>query len=107
MGCIKKEHRRVCIHETKFPTSESRASSNLTQEIGVPTWKWEEINMDFIVGLPQTRRQNDSIWVIVDKLKKSSHFRPLKSSYMAENYARIYIDEIVSLHGIHFSIVWN
>ena len=40
--------------------------SNLTQIIEVPTWKWDDINMDFVVGLPRTGRQHESIWVIVD-----------------------------------------
>ena len=47
-------------------------SGGLTQVVNVPTLKWEDVNMDFVVGLPQTRRQNDSIWVIVDRLKKST-----------------------------------
>ena len=77
----------------------------LTQIIEVPTWKWEAINMDFVVGLPRTRRQHDSIWVIVDRLTKSAHFIPVKSTYRAEDYARLYIDEIVRWHGIPLSII--
>ena len=38
----------------------------ITQPNDIPTRKWEVINMDFITGLPRTRRQHDSIWVIVD-----------------------------------------
>ena len=45
--------------------------SGLTQIMDVPTWKWEAIIMDFVVGLPRTRMQNDSIWVIVDRLTNS------------------------------------
>ncbi|WMV19595.1 hypothetical protein MTR67_012980 [Solanum verrucosum] len=37
-------------------------------------WKWEMINMDFITGIPRSRRQHDSIWVIVDRMTKSTHF---------------------------------
>ena len=72
-----------------------------------PTWKWEDINMDFVVGLPQTQRQNDSIWVVVDRLTKSAQFIPVKSTYSAQEYARIYINEIVSLHGIPLPIIWD
>ena len=75
--------------------------SGLTQIINVPTWKWEAINMDFVVGLTQTQRQNDSIWFIVDRLTKYAHFFLVKSTYTAEGYARIYINEILSLHRIH------
>ena len=50
--------------------SEHIKPSGIIEEMGVPTRKWEEINMDFVYGLPQTRRQNESIWVIVDRLTK-------------------------------------
>ena len=73
--------------------------------IEVPTWKWEVINMDFVVGLPRTRRQHDSIWVIVDRMTKSAHFIPVKSTYRVEDYARLYVDKIVRWHGIHLSII--
>ena len=52
----------------------------LTQPIKIPTWKWETINMDFVVCLPRTRTLHDSIWVIVDRMPKSAHFIPLKST---------------------------
>ena len=63
----------------------------------------EAINMDFVVGLPRTRRQHDSIWVIVDRMTKSAHFILVKSTYRAEDYARLY--EIVRLHGIPLFII--
>ena len=71
----------------------------------VPTCMWEVRNMDFVVGLPWTRKPNYSIWVIVDRFTKSAHLIPVKSTYAAEYYARIYINEIVSLHGIPLSII--
>ena len=51
--------------------------------------------MDFVVGLPMTRKLDDSIWVIVDMMSKNSHFIPMKSIYKAECYEKLYIDEIV------------
>jgi hypothetical protein len=44
------------------------------QPLSIPSWKWDDINMDFIVGLPNTSRHHDSIWVIVDRLTKVAHF---------------------------------
>ena len=67
----------------------------INQIIEVPTWKWKTINMDFVIGLLKTSRQHDSIWVIVDRMTKSAHFIPVKCTYRAEDYARLYIDEIV------------
>ena len=46
--------------------------------------------MDFVVSLPRTRRQHDSIWVIVDRLTKSAHFIPVKSTYKAEDCETLY-----------------
>jgi hypothetical protein len=46
----------------------------LLQPLSVPEWKWEDISMDFIVGLPLTAHKFDSIWVNVDRLSKYAHF---------------------------------
>jgi hypothetical protein len=61
--------------------------------------------MDFIVGLPNTARHHDSIWVIVDRLTKTVHFLPVHTTHKTEKYAKIYIDQIVRLHGIPKTIV--
>ncbi|WMV29938.1 hypothetical protein MTR67_023323 [Solanum verrucosum] len=61
--------------------------------------------MDFVVGLPRTRRQHDSIWVIVDRLTKSAHFLPVKVSYSVEDYVKLYIKEIVKLNGAPLLII--
>ena len=52
-----------------------------SQEIALPLWKWEMINMDFIIGLLRSRNQYDSIWMIVDRLTKSAHFLPVRTNY--------------------------
>jgi hypothetical protein len=75
------------------------------QPLPIPSWKWEDLNMDFIVGLPNTSRHHDSIWVIVDRLTKTTHFLPVHTTHRAEKYAEIYIDQIVHLHGIPRTIV--
>ena len=75
------------------------------QCINLPVWKWDMINMDFITGLPRTLQKFDSIWVIVDRLTKSAHFLPVKTTYTTEDYARLYVKEIVRLHGIPISII--
>ncbi len=77
---------------------------DLLQEIQVP-WKWEDINMDFVEGLPRTQKKFDFRWVVVDRLTKYAHFTPVKSSYSVEDYARIFIDDIFYRHGIHLSTI--
>ena len=84
---------------------EHQKPGGLAQEIEIPTWKWEMINMDFVVGLPKSKRHFDSIWVIVDRMTKSAHFLPVKTSYSAEDYAKLYIREMVKLHGVPLSII--
>lgn len=52
-----------------------------------------------------TRRQHELIWVIVDRLIKSAHFHPIKVTYSAEDYANLYLKEILNLHGASLSII--
>ncbi|WVZ76506.1 LOW QUALITY PROTEIN: hypothetical protein U9M48_024481 [Paspalum notatum var. saurae] len=61
--------------------------AGMLQPLAVPAWKWEDIHMDFIMGLPRTPKRYDSIWVIIDRFTKSAHFIP-----------------IVSLHGVRQTI---
>ena len=61
--------------------------------------------MDFVIGLPRTIGKFDSIWVIVDRLTKAAHFIPVKVTYNAEKLAKLYISEIVRLHGVPRSII--
>ena len=55
--------------------------AGLLQPLKVTEWKWEEIGMDFIVGLPRTRDGYDSIWVIVDRLTEVAHFISVKTTH--------------------------
>ena len=66
----------------------------LLQPLPVPKWKWEIVSLDFITGLPRTQKQHDSIMVVVDKLSKSAHFIPVKSTHKATDIAEIFLKEI-------------
>jgi hypothetical protein len=85
--------------------AEHQKPAGLLQPLPVPEWKWEEIGMDFVTGLPQTQKGNDSIWVIIDRLTKVAHFIPVKTTFGGATLARIYLKEIVRLHGIPRKIV--
>jgi hypothetical protein len=63
----------------------------LLQPLSILDWKWEDISMDFIVGLPSTVCKVDSIWVIIDRFTKSSHFIPMLTHFTVEKYIEIYI----------------
>nr|GEZ99806.1 hypothetical protein [Tanacetum cinerariifolium] len=47
----------------------------------IPIWKWDEISMDFVIGLPTTQKRHDAILVVVDRLTKSAHFLPIRKNY--------------------------
>ena len=61
--------------------------------------------MDFIVGLPRSRHGNDAIWVITDLLTKVAHFIPVKTTYSTQKLAKLYLSQIVCIHGIPKTIV--
>jgi hypothetical protein len=71
----------------------------------VPEWKWEEIAMDLIVGLPRTQSGYDSIWVIVDRLTEVAQFIPIKTTYSGLQLTELYMSRIVCFHGVPKKIV--
>ena len=84
---------------------EHQRPAGLLQLLPIPEWKWDMIAMDFVTGLPHTTGGFDSIWVIVDRLTKSTHFLPIKKTYSTDRLARLYVSRIVCLHGVPVSIV--
>jgi hypothetical protein len=77
----------------------------LLQPLSIPDWKWDDISMDFIMGLPMTARKFDSIWVIMDRLSKSTHFIPINTNNKVQKYAEIYIAHVLCLHGVSKTII--
>ena len=75
------------------------------QPLPIPIWKWEDISIDFVVGLPHTTKRYDSICVIVDHLTKSAHFLPVDTRYSTKKYAKLYFDRVVTLYGVPLIIV--
>ena len=61
--------------------------------------------MEFIVGFPLTKRRHNLIFVVVDTLKKSAHFIPVCTMYRVPNIARLFVSEIVRLHGVPRRII--
>jgi hypothetical protein len=74
--------------------AEHRHPAGLLQPLPIPEWKWEVITMDFIMGLPRTSKQHDSIMVVVDKLTKAAHFIPLKTTHRAADVADIFLKKL-------------
>ncbi|KAK8715587.1 hypothetical protein V6N13_042918 [Hibiscus sabdariffa] len=94
--------RCLTFHKVKV---EHRAPTGLLQPLKFPQWKWERITMDFVSGFPVTPRKNDALWVIIDRLTKSTHFIPVRVNMNSDILAKIYVREVIRLHGVPISIV--
>ena len=79
----------------------------LLQPLPVSKWKWEDITMDYIIRFPRTMKENNSIWVIIDRLTKSAHFIPIRNTHTMDQMTTTYIKEIMRLHGAPISITSN
>jgi hypothetical protein len=77
----------------------------LLQPLRIPDWKWNDISMNFILGLPLTAYKFNSILVIIDRLTKSTHFIPININYKAQKYAEIYISHVLCLHGVPKTVI--
>jgi hypothetical protein len=73
---------------------------SLLQPLSILDWEWDDISMDFIMGLPLTAYKYNLIWVILDRLTKSAHFIPVNTNYNVHKYAEIYIACVLCLHGV-------
>ncbi|GJX60584.1 putative reverse transcriptase domain-containing protein [Tanacetum coccineum] len=80
---------------------EYQKPSGLLVQQEILQWKWENITMDFVTKLPKTTAGQDTIWVIVDHLTKSSHFFPMREDDMLEKLTRQYLKELTVPEIIH------
>ncbi|GJR73396.1 putative reverse transcriptase domain-containing protein [Tanacetum coccineum] len=94
--------RTVIMHEVK---AEHQRPSGLLVQPEIPQLKWDNITMDFVTKLPKSSQGYDTIWVIIDRLMKSAIFIPMKEIDPMEKFARMYLKEVVTRHGIPVSII--
>ncbi|GJW94897.1 putative reverse transcriptase domain-containing protein [Tanacetum coccineum] len=85
--------------------AEHQKPSGLLQQPKILVWKWERITMDFVSGLPRTPSGYDTIWVVVDRLTKSTYFLLLKKTDIMEKLRQLYLKEVVCRHGVPISII--
>ena len=71
--------------------AEQKKPGGLLHPLEIPLWKWESVSIDFVDGLPRSRKGNTGIWVIVDRLTKSAHFIPVKSRRTAAWLSSVYL----------------
>ena len=102
--------REIALYNSKCLTcqqvkAEHQKPAGLLQPLEVLEWKWEHITMDIVTELLRTRKGHNAIWVIVDRLTKSAHFLAMNIKDQLPKLAKMYIEEIIRLHGVPASIV--
>ena len=98
------EYFEKCM-ECQLVKVEHRHPAGLLQPLPILEWKWELISLDFIIGLPKSKRKNDAIMVVVEKLTKEDHFIPVKFTFKADNIANILMRDIYRLHGVKKTVI--
>nr|GEU47631.1 putative reverse transcriptase domain-containing protein [Tanacetum cinerariifolium] len=98
MKAIIVEYVEKCLTCTRVK-AECQKPSGLLVQLEIPTWKWEKITMDFVSKLPKTSSGHDTIWVIVDRLTKSTHFIPTKSTDSMETLTRLFWQSLQNALG--------
>ena len=81
------------------------------QQLTILNHYWKDLSMDFVTGLPQSAdlRGNgyDLILVIVDRLTKMVHHKPVQMTITAPTLAEVILNIVVQYHGLPNSMVSN
>jgi len=99
---------RMCDRCITCRQAKSRVMPHgLYTHLSIPKEPWVDISMDFILGLPRSRKGRDSIFIVVDRFSKMTHFIACYKTDNAINIADLFFREVIRLHGLPRSIVSN
>ncbi|GKV06323.1 hypothetical protein SLEP1_g18224 [Rubroshorea leprosula] len=105
---MKRDVERICERCITCKQAKSRVLPHgLYTPLPIPTEPWVDVSMDFVLGLPRSKRGHDSIFVVVDRFSKMANFIPCHKTDDATNIADIFFKDVVRLHGIPRTIVSN
>ena len=65
----------------------------MLQPLEILEWKWEQIMMDFVFRLPRSPTNRDSVWVIIDRLIKTSYYIRILMTYLMDQLAELEFNE--------------
>ncbi|GJS17873.1 putative reverse transcriptase domain-containing protein [Tanacetum coccineum] len=93
-----------CLTCARVKTKHQRPSGLLVQP-EIPQWKWDNVTMDFVTKLPKSSQGHDTICVVVNQLTRYAIFTPMRETDSMERLVRMYLKEVVTMHGIPVSII--
>ncbi|WVZ84536.1 hypothetical protein U9M48_031562, partial [Paspalum notatum var. saurae] len=103
---MRRDVERLFARYTTCQKAKSHLNNHgLYMPLPTPTFPWLDISMDFVLGLPRTKKGRDSIFVVVDRFSKMAHFIPCHKTDDASIVAELFFREIIRLHGIPNTIV--
>ena len=102
---MKRDVQRTCDRCITCRQAKSRVMPHGHTPLPVPKEPWVDISMDFILGLPRSRKGKDSIFVVMDRFSKMAHFIACHKTNDVTNIADLFFGEVIWLHGLPRSIV--